>query len=381
MHKQPLIYLDNNATTRVDDAVLQAMLPYFTEDYANAASSHLFGLTANEAVEDAREQAALLIGAGPKEITFTSGATEAINLAIKGLTTQGRKHIVTVATEHKAVLDTCAFMETQGFSVTCLPVKPNGMIDIDLLQNSITEDTLLACVMFVNNESGVIQPISLIADLAHAKGALFMTDATQAVGKVSIDVKALGIDLLTFSAHKFYGPKGIGALYVSTQAKIKFTQQLHGGGHERKMRSGTLNVPGIIGLGKACELADVKLKEDAARITKLRNRLETALLKIEGSFINGTTRHRLYTTTNICFPGIHSEKLILALENIAVSNGSACSAATTEPSYVLKAMGLSDADALASLRFSLGRFTTEEDIDTTIEKVTALVTKLRAVDA
>lgn len=372
-----IIYLDNNATTRIDDAVLKAMLPYFTEVYANATSSHLFGLTVNEAIEDAREQVASLIGASAKEITFTSGATEAINLAIKGLAHHKRKHVVTIATEHKAVLDTCASMETQGFTVTYLPVKPDGIIDINLLQSSITDDTLLVCVMFVNNESGVIQPIRHISNLAHTKGALFMTDATQAVGKVSIDVKALGIDLLSLSAHKFYGPKGIGALYVSVQAKIKLAQQLHGGGHERKMRSGTLNVPGIIGLGKACELADITLKEDAAHITQLRDRLETALLKIEGSFVNGSTEHRLYTTTNICFPGIQSEKLILALQNIAVSNGSACSAVTSEPSYVLKAMGLSDADALASIRFSLGRFTTEEDIDTTIERVTAWVAKFR----
>ena len=376
-----IIYLDNNATTRIDDAVLKAMLPYFTEVYANATSSHLFGLTVNEAIEDAREQVASLIGASAKEITFTSGATEAINLAIKGLAGQKKKHIVTVATEHKAVLDTCAFMKKQGFDVTYLPVNPDGIIDIDLLQNTLTEDTLLVCVMFVNNESGVIQPISLIANLAHAKGALFMTDATQAVGKVNIDVKALEIDLLALSAHKFYGPKGVGALYVSAQAKIKLSEQLHGGGHERKMRSGTLNVPGIIGLGKACELADFRLQEDAARITKLRNLLETALLKVDGSFVNGSTRHRLYTTTNICFPGIQSEQLILALQNIAVSNGSACSAATTEPSYVLKAMGLGNADALSSIRFSLSRFTTEQDIDTTIERVTALVAKLRAVNA
>jgi len=372
-----IIYLDNNATTRVDAVVLQAMLPYFTEEYANATSSHLFGLTINEAIEDAREQAASLIGASAKEITFTSGATEAINLAIKGLINQKKKHIVTVATEHKAVLDTCAFMETQGFNITYLPVKPDGSIDLNLLKIAITEDTLLVCVMFVNNESGVIQPINLIANLAHAKGALFMTDATQAMGKVSMDVKALGIDLLALSAHKFYGPKGIGALYVSSHAKISPEQQLHGGGHERKMRSGTLNVPGIIGLGKACELADNWVKEDTARIAQLRNRLETALLKIEGSYVNGSTQHRLYTTTNICFRGIQSEQLILALQNIAVSSGSACAAVTSEPSYVLKAMGLSDADALASIRFSLGRFTTEKDIDTTIERVTAWVAKFR----
>lgn len=375
--RNKIIYLDNNATTRTDDRVLQAMLPYFTEDYANANSSHLFGLTVNEAIEVAREQVADLIGASPKEITFTSGATEAINLAIKGLVSKPKKHIVTVTTEHKAVLDTCAYMESQGFTITYLPVQDDGLIDLEILENAVTQDTLLVCVMYTNNETGVLQPIKQISEMAHAKGALFITDATQAVGKLPIDVSEMGIDLMPLSAHKFYGPKGIGALYVSAAAKIKIDLQMHGGGHERKMRSGTLNVPGIIGLGKACEIALITMKSDTDRITNLRNHLETELLKIDGCFINGNKKHRLYNIANICFPGANSEKLILALGNIAVSSGSACSAVTTEPSYVLKALGLSDADALSSIRFSLGKFTTAEDIETTITKVTELVTVLR----
>lgn len=377
LQKPKIIYLDNNATTRVDNRVLQAMLPFFTEDYANASSSHLFGLTLNEAVEAAREQVADLIGGSPKEITFTSGATEAINLAIKGLINHPKKHILTVATEHRAVLDTCAYMESQGFAVTYLPVQSDGIIDLDVLETAVTEDTVLVCVMFANNETGLLHPIKQINEIAHAKGALFMTDATQAVGKLPIDISDLGIDLMPLSAHKFYGPKGIGALYISATAKIKMDLQMHGGGHERKMRSGTLNVPGIVALGKACEIASLEMQANSESIVTLRNHLECGLLKIEGAFVNGNATHRLYNTTNICFPGANSEKLILALGNIAVSSGSACSAVTTEPSYVLKALGLSDADALSSIRFSLGRFTTQDDIETTINKVTELVVQLR----
>jgi len=372
-----VIYLDNNATTRVDNDVLQAMLPYFTEHYANANSSHLFGLTIQEAVDTAREQIAGLIGANPKEITFTSGATEAINLAIKGLAKHSKKHIVTVSTEHKAVLETCQWMETKGFNVTYLPVQHNGFIDTEILKDAITENTLLVCVMHVNNETGIIQPIREISGMARSKGAFFMTDATQSVGKLPIDVSDCGIDIMPLSAHKFYGPKGVGALYISAAAKIKLDVQMHGGAQERKMRSGTLNVPGIIGLGSACEIAMAAMEGDSERITDLRNHLETGLLKIEGTYVNGTTKHRVYNTTNICFRGVNSEKLILALQNIAISNGSACSAVTTEPSYVLKALGLSDADALSSIRFSLGRFTTPGDIEKTIDKVTELVAHLR----
>jgi len=376
-NRQAIIYLDNNATTRVDERVLSAMLPYFTDYYPNVNSSHLFGLTTNEDIDASRGEVADLIGAKPKEITFTSGATEAINLAIKGFINHPKKHIVTVVTEHKAVLDTCKYMESQGFIITYLPVKADGRIDMIALQNAVTSETLLVCVMYANNETGVLQPIKRIAEIAHSKEALFMTDATQAVGKLPIDVSESAIDIMPFSAHKFYGPKGVGALYVSAEAKIKLDLQLHGGGHERGLRSGTLNVPGIIGLGKAAEIAIAEMQADTERILDLRNHLENELLKIEGSFVNGNTEYRLYNTSNICFPGANSEKLILALQNIAVSSGSACSAVTTEPSYVLKALGLSDPDALSSIRFSLGRFTTVEDIDITISKVTQLVTTLR----
>jgi cysteine desulfurase len=371
-----IIYLDNNATTRMDNRVLQQMLPYFTEGYANANSSHLFGLTIKEDIDNAREEVAELINANPKEITFTSGATEAINLALKGFKNSQKKHIVTVVTEHKAVLDTCKWMESQGFTTTYLPVEPNGIVNIDVLAEAITEDTLLVSIMFANNETGVLQPVKEIAEIAHSKGVLFMTDATQAVGKLPIDVAAMGIDIMPFSAHKFYGPKGVGALYVSAAAKMKLETQMHGGGHERSMRSGTLNVPGIIGLGKACEIAAEEMQSDTERIIVLRDNLENKLLKISGSFINGNVQRRHYNTTNICFPGVNSENLILALGNIAVSNGSACSAVTTEPSYVLKALGLSDENALASIRFSLGRFSTQEEIDNVIERVTKLVSTL-----
>lgn len=375
--KEDLIYLDNNATTAVDPRVLEAMLPYFTESYANAGSSHLFGLSVNEAVEDACSQLADLINASPKEIIFTSGATEAINLALKGLVNSRRKHIVTVATEHKAVLDTCAFMQQQGFDVSYLPVDNDGLLDIKALAEIVTEDTLLVCVMLANNETGVLQPIKKIGEIVHAKGALLLCDATQAVGKIRVDVEELGIDLMPLSAHKFYGPKGIGALYIASRAKIKPDTQMHGGGHQRRLRSGTLNVPGIIGLGKAAEMASQHMDRDRDRVGALRDKLEAALLQLDTTFVNGSTIDRLYTTTNICFSGIHAETLILALQNIAVSNGSACSAVTTEPSPVLTAMGLSGADALASIRFSLGRFTTTEQIDAAIAKVSNLVIRMR----
>lgn len=378
MPQQPIIYLDNNATTRLDERVLDAMLPYFTESYANANSSHLAGLTVNEAIENAAWQISDLIGAKEEEIIFTSGATESINLATKGLINQDKKHIVTVATEHKAVLNTCQYMETIGFEVTYLPVAFDGLLDLDLLNESITDKTLIVIVMLSNNETGVIQYIQKISEIIHAKNALFLCDATQAVGKISIDVNTLGIDLLPISAHKFYGPKGVGALYLSAKAKLKLIPQLHGGDQQRKLRSGTLNVPGIIGLGKAAEIAKSEMKSDQKRITQLRDQLESGLLKIEGSFVNGSTQNRIYTTTNICFPGVNSERLILALQHIAVSSGSSCSSVTSEPSHVLKALGLSDEDALSSIRFSLGRFTTSTEIEEAIDRVCALVLQLRA---
>jgi len=372
-----MIYLDNNASTRVDDRVLDAMLPYFTENYANAGSAHIAGLSVNEAVANAAWQTASLIGANEEEIIFTSGATEAINLAIKGLANQDRKHIVTIVTEHKAVLNTCQYMESIGFEITYLPVASDGLLDLNVLHESITDKTLIVITMLTNNETGATQNIKAISELAHAKNALFMCDATQAVGKIPVDVQQLGIDLLPLSAHKFYGPKGIGALYISAKAKLKLIPQLHGG-NQRKLRSGTLNVPGIIGLGKAAEVTANELQNDRERISKLRDKLENGLLNFEGSFVNGNTKNRIYNTTNICFPGVNSETLILALQDISVSNGSSCSAVTSEPSHVLKAMGLSDEDALSSIRFSLGRFTTEEEIDEAIERILVLTRKLKA---
>ncbi|GAA3783334.1 cysteine desulfurase family protein [Flavobacterium ginsengiterrae] len=369
MSQQQIVYLDNNATTRVDDRVLEAMLPYFTEFYANSTGSHISGLTIKEAVENAAWQTADLINAEAEEITFTSGATEAINLAIKGLIYQDRKHIVTIQTEHKAVLETCRFMENIGFEVTYLPTRSDGILDIQLLEDVITDNTLVFIGMFSNNETGVIQNVSAISEILKAKNVLFMCDATQAVGKILIDVKELGIDLLALSAHKFYGPKGVGALYVSAKAKIKMQPQILGGGQQKKLRSGTLNVPGIIGLGKASEIAVNEQNENQKRIEFLRNKLETGLLQFEDAFVNGNTENRIYNTSNICFPGVNSEQLILALGNISVSNGASCSAVTSEPSHVLKAMGLTDQEALSSIRFSLGRFTTSEEIDIAVEQV------------
>ena len=377
MPQLPNIYLDNNATTRLDERVLNAMLPYFTDFYANPGSSHLAGLEIQEAVENAAWQTANLIGAKEKEIIFTSGATESVNLAIKGLENENKKHIVTVATEHKAVLETCHYMESIGFEVTYLPVASDGIVDVNLLNEAITTKTLIIIVMITNNETGVIQDIAKMAEIAHAKNALFLCDATQAIGKISIDVKKLGIDLLALSAHKFYGPKGVGALYISAEAKIKLTPLLNGGNQQRKLRSGTLNVPGIIGLGKASEVAVLEIDNNIKIIKKLRDQLENGLLKIEGSFVNGNTQNRICNTTNICFTGVSSEKLILALQNISVSNGSSCSSVTSQPSHVLKALDLSDEDALSSIRFSLGRFTTVAEIEETIERVTILTKQLK----
>ncbi|RZJ75053.1 MAG: cysteine desulfurase [Flavobacterium sp.] len=372
-----IIYLDNNATTSVDERVLDAMLPYFRDAYANAGSSHVSGLTAAEAVDDAAAEVAQLIGCHIKDIIFTSGATEGINLAMKGVDNNERKHIIVAATEHKAVLDTVGWLEQQGYTITRLKVSENGLIDLKELRSVVTPNTLLVCIMMANNETGVIQPIKEIAKIIHDHGALFLCDATQAIGKIPVDVKDLKIDLMPFSAHKIYGPKGVGALYISPSVRKNISPQIHGGGHQGNLRSGTLNVPGIVGLGKACEVAQRLMTEDTARIRHLRDMLDGELLKIEGTLVNGSIENRLHTTTNICFPGIVSEKLILALQNIAVSNGAACSAVTAQPSHVLKAMGLSETDALSSIRFSLGRFTTEEDISYTISRVTEIVDRFR----
>lgn len=372
----PVIYLDNNATTQMDDRVLAAMLPYFSQHYANAGSTHLFGLGVKESLEVATEQMAQLIGCRPAELLYTSGATESINLVLKGIANGPRKRIVTIATEHKAVLDTCMYLEVLGLEVTILSVDHDGKIDLTALQTAVNGDTLLVCVMLANNETGVVHPVAEIAEMAHQEGALVLCDATQAVGKITVDVNTLGIDFLAFSAHKFYGPKGSGGLYIASGTRKFLSPEIHGGGQQRSLRSGTLNVPGIIGLGMAAHVALDDMPGDTARITALRDRLEAGLLSIGRSFVNGAVENRLPNTTNICFSGINSEKMIIGLQNIAVSSGSACSAVTSQPSHVLKAMGLTDAEALSSLRFSLGRFNTLSDIDTTIEKASYLIKRL-----
>lgn len=366
-------YLDYNSTTPIDPRVLDAMLPFLKDNFANPSSTHHFGQSINEKVKQAREQIADFINAGPNELIFTSGATEAINIAIKGVAesySNKGKHIITVSTEHKAILDTCKDLERRGFEVTYLSVLQNGLIDLAELQKAIRPDTILVSVMYVNNETGVIQPIKEIAKLAHEKGALFMTDATQAVGKIEIDVNDLGIDLLCFSAHKMYAPKGIGALYVRN--KTKLSPQIHGGGHEQGLRSGTLNVPGVIALAKACEIASEEMDLNKRNISTLRDKLETEFLKLPNTSLNGDSENRIFNTTNICFKGQDANVLIGRMKNIAVSNGSACSSAVIEPSHVLKAMGLSDDGAFASLRFSLGKYNSIEDIETVISKIKEL---------
>ncbi len=372
------IYLDNNASTRMDERVLQAMLPFFTETYENAGSSHLAGFTVHEHVENAAWQVAELIGARPEELVFTSGATEAINLALRGISNGNRNHFVTASTEHQAVLDTAAGLTRTGnYTQTLVPVHRDGLIDFQALNDAVSENTLMVNIMMANNETGTLQDIRKISETVHAKGAFLLCDATQAVGKIPVDVKGLGIDLMPFSAHKFYGPKGAGALYLSGRIKNHFTPQITGGGQQNNRRSGTLNVPGIIGLGKACEIAQQEMEQDQVRIEELRNYLEHELLSMEGSFINGSVDKRIHTTSNICFPGILSEQLIMALKTISVSSGSACSSVTAKPSHVLKALGLTDEEALSSIRFSLGRFNTKEEIDTALMKIRNIIQQLR----
>ncbi len=366
----------------MDPRVLEAMLPYFTNKFGNAASrNHAFGWVAEEGVDYAREQVAKLIGASEKEIIFTSGATESDNLAIKGVFEMYKdkgNHIITAVTEHKAVLDACKHVEKLGGKVTYLPVKEDGLIDLALLEQSMTPETILVSIMYGNNEIGVIQPVKEIAAIAHKHGALFMTDATQAVGKIPVDVNADGIDLLALSAHKMYGPKGVGALYVRRKGpRVKVTAQMDGGGHERGMRSGTLNVPGIVGLGKACELAYQEMASEAARLSALRDKLESSLSQLEESYVNGNVNHRLPHVANISFKYVEGEGLMMAMKDLAVSSGSACTSASLEPSYVLKSLGLSDDLAHSSIRFGLGRFTTEEEVDYAIEVTKKAVTHLR----
>ncbi|MCX2740139.1 IscS subfamily cysteine desulfurase [Pontibacter anaerobius] len=376
------IYLDNNATTPLDPRVLEAMMPYMTNMFGNAASrNHAFGWQAEEAVDYAREQIAALINCSPKEIIFTSGATESDNLALKGVfemyASKGN-HIITLTTEHKAVLDPCKHIEKMGGKVTYLQVDEKGLINLKELEEAITDKTILISVMYANNEIGVIQPIREISAIAKKHGILFFTDATQAVGKIPVDVEADGIDLMAFSAHKMYGPKGVGALYVRRKnPRVKVTAQMDGGGHERGMRSGTLNVPGIVGLGKAAEIAKQDMEADTKRIAAMRDRLERELTTIEESYVNGSTEHRLPHVSNISFKYVEGEGLMMGVKDLAVSSGSACTSASLEPSYVLKALGLSDDLAHSSLRFGLSRFTTNEEIDYAIDHVKEAVAKLR----
>ena len=377
------IYLDHNATTPMDPRVLEAMIPYFVENFGNAASrNHSFGWQAEEAVDYAREQVAQLIGADPKEIIFTSGATEGDNLGIKGVyemyASKGN-HIITCTTEHKAVLDTCKHLEKLGAEVTYLEVQPDGLVDLKQLEAAMKPTTILVAIMYANNEIGVVQPVKEISAIAKKHGALFFTDAVQAVGKIPVNVIADGIDIMAFTAHKMYGPKGVGALYVRRKnPRVKVTAQVDGGGHERGMRSGTLNVPGIVGFGKCCELARLEMASDTERISKLRDKLENALKQIDESYVNGNPAHRLPHVSNISFKYVEGEGLMMGFnKDIALSSGSACTSASLEPSYVLKALGLGDDLAHSSLRFGLGRYTTEEQIDFTIKAVTDTVLKLR----
>jgi cysteine desulfurase len=377
------IYLDNHATTRTDPRVFEAMKPYFLEEFGNAASrNHSFGWEAEEAVEKGRKQIADLIGATAKEIVFTSGATESNNLALKGVAemyAERGNHIITQVTEHKAVLDCCKRLEKEGYRVTYLPVRQDGLIDLDQLRAAITDKTILISIMYASNEIGVVQPIAEIGKIAKEKGILFHTDAVQAVGKIPVNVIADNIDLLSLSAHKIYGPKGVGALYVRRRnPRVQLTAQMDGGGHERGMRSGTLNVPGIVGLGLACEISRKEMAEESNRLRYLRDRLKDKLLtQLDECYINGSMEHRLPHNLNISFAYVEGESLLMGINDVAVSSGSACTSATLEPSYVLKALGAGDDLAHSSIRFGIGRFNTEEEVDYVANKVISVVEKLR----
>ena len=378
------VYLDNNATTPLDPKVLEEMLPYFTEKFGNAASrTHSYGWEAEEAVDIARENIANLIGAHPQEIVFTSGATEGVNLAIKGIWENSpikNGHIITVVTEHKAVLDTCKYIENKGGSVTYLPVGKEGLIDLHELESAITPETLLIAVMYANNETGVIQPIREISVIAKEHNILFLTDATQAVGKIPVNVHTDGIDLMAFSAHKLYGPKGVGALYVRRKnPSVTLTAQIDGGGHERNMRSGTLNVPGIVAFGKACEICGEKMLSESERLRSLRDHFEKQIAELHHVNINAGNVNRLPHATNISFDGIDGEKMIFeAANDIAFSRSSACTSATLEPSYVLKAMGLSNELIHNTFRFSFGRFSTEQQVDHAVTVISKIVKEHRS---
>lgn len=379
------IYLDNHATTRTDPRVVEAMLPWFTEQFGNAASKmHVFGQQAEEAVKAARVSIAGILHAEPREIIFTSGATESNNLALKGVAREyaGRgKHLVTLTTEHKAVLDTCAHLQRDGWDVTYVPVEPTGLVSLTKLEAALRPDTVLVSVMLANNEIGVIQPLRRVVELAHARNLFVHTDATQAVGKIPVDVRELDVDLLSFTAHKLYGPKGIGALFVRKQGgRVRLVPMQDGGGHEQGLRSGTLPVPLIMGFARACELAMAEMPAEAVRLAALRDRLWAGLQAgVPGIRLNGTMEHRLPGNLNISLPGIKGESLLLDLRDIALSSGSACTTMDSEPSHVLRALGLDDDLADASLRFGLGRFTTVEEIDYTINRVTEAVRSLRGM--
>ena len=377
------IYFDNHATTQVDPRVVQAMLPYFTEKFGNAASrNHPFGWAGEEAVENARAQVASLIGATPKEIIFTSGATESDNLMIKGVAEMYREkgnHIITQAIEHKAVLDTCKRLEKDGFEVTYLPVGKDGRVHPEDVRKAITPKTILITIMYANNEIGIINPVQEIGKIAKEHGVFFASDGVQAVGKIPVDVQKDNIDLLAISAHKIYGPKGVGALYVRRRnPRVQLAAIIDGGGHERGMRSGTLNVPGIVGLGAACEIAQKEMAQESVRLAKLRDRLKAGLeAKLDEVFVNGSLEHRLPNNLNMSFAYVEGESLLMGINDIAVSSGSACTSATLEPSYVLKALGVGEDLAHTSIRFGLGRFNTEEEVDYVTDKMVTVVTKLR----
>ena len=377
------IYMDNQATTAVDPRVLEAMLPYFTEKFGNAASrNHEFGWKAEEAVENARAQIARLIRANPREIVFTSGATESDNLAIKGVVEAYREkgsHIITQVTEHKAVLDVCKHLEKSGSEVTYLPVAPDGLIDLEGLRRAVTPKTVLISIMYANNEIGVIQPIEEIGKIAKEKKIVFHVDAVQALGKIPVDVQRDGIDLLSISAHKIHGPKGVGALYVRRKdPRVALAAMIDGGGHERGMRSGTLNVPGIVGLGKACELCMKEMPQESERLRRLRDRLKEAIMsRLDGTAVNGSLARRLPNNLNLSFSGVEGDALLMGINDVAVSSGSACTSAMIEPSYVLRALGVSEDLAHSSIRFGLGRFNTEEEVDYVADRVVETVKRLR----
>ncbi|HVT05994.1 MAG TPA: IscS subfamily cysteine desulfurase [Polyangia bacterium] len=376
------IYMDNHATTPTDPRVVEAMLPYFTEFFGNAASrSHSFGWTAEKAVEAAREQVGALIGASGKEIVWTSGATESDNLAIKGAAEFNRdrgNHIITAQTEHKAVLDTCKRLEKDGFEVTYLPVEKDGRVNPEAVRAAMTDKTTVVSIMHANNEIGVVNPVEEIGAIVKARGATFHIDAVQSVGKIPFDVNAARADLVSLSAHKMYGPKGVGALYVRRKPRVRITAQVDGGGHERGMRSGTLNVPGIVGFGKAAELCAAEMESEAKRLFALRERLRTGIQsQVTDTYVNGSMEHRLPGSLNISFAYVEGEAMLMGLKDVAVSSGSACTSASLEPSYVLRAVGVEEEMAHTSIRFGLGRFNTEEEVDYVVKLVVGKVNKLR----